>query len=221
MPRILIVDDDEAIRKLVRLNLTDLYEIFDTGQPEEALALALEHKPDAILLDLRMPGSSGFELCKTFTSFSATQLIPGFVISGEGGAKTKDFCRDLGAAAYFEKPVDFNALRDSLAQALHSRRLERRKEVRVGLRVPLKLSGQDASGKDFSLPSTAENVSKGGFLCACAVVLTIDSIVDVFIIGAEQEHVGKARVVRAEWAGTQYPRYGFAFTEMIGHWALQ
>ena len=190
MPRILIVDDDEAIRRLVRLNLTDLYEIFDTGKPEEALALALEHKPDAILLDLRMPGYSGFELCKTLTSFSATQLIPVFVISGEGGAKTKDFCRDLGAAAYFEKPVDFEALRDSLAQALQSRRLERRKEVRVGLRVPLKLSGQDANGTDFSLPSTTENVSK-------------------------------ARVVRAEWAGTPYPRYGFVFTEMIGHWALQ
>src|ERR1700674_1490862 len=122
MARILIVDDDEAIRRLVRLNLTDLYEVFDTGQPEEALALALEHKPDAILLDLRMPGYSGFELCKTLTSFSATQLIPVFVISGEGGAKTKDFCRDLGAAAYFEKPVDFKALRDSLEQALHSRR---------------------------------------------------------------------------------------------------
>jgi hypothetical protein len=44
---------------------------------------------------------------------------------------------------------------------VHSRRMERRKEVRVGLRVPLKLSG-DARGKDFSLSSMAENVSKGG-----------------------------------------------------------
>jgi hypothetical protein len=138
-----------------------------------------------------------------------------------GRGKTKDFCRDLGAAAYFEKPVDFKALRDSLEQALHSRRRERRKEVRVGLRVPLKLSGQDANGAEFSLPSTTDNVSKGGFLCACAVVLTIGAIVDVFMLGTELEHVGKARVVRAEWAGTQYPRYGFAFTEMIGHWALQ
>jgi len=67
MARILIVDDDEAIRRLVRLNLTDLYEVFDTGQPEEALAP--EHKPDAILLDLRMPGYSGFERRKTLTSF--------------------------------------------------------------------------------------------------------------------------------------------------------
>ena len=155
------MDDDEAIRRLVRLNLTDLYEIFDTGQPEEALALALEHKPDAILLDLRMPGYSGFELCKTFTSFTATQLIPVFVISGEGGAKTKDFCPDLGAAAYFEKPVDFDALRDSLAQ-VHSRRMEGRKEVRVGLRVPLKLSGGTRVVRILACQARPENVSKGG-----------------------------------------------------------
>src|ERR1700684_4432423 len=126
MARILIVDDDESIRRLIRLNLIDLYEVYDTGKPEEALALALEHKPDAILLDLGMPGYSGFALCKTFTSFSATQLIPIFVISGEGGAKTKDFCRDLGAAAYFEKPVNFEKLRESLAEALQTRRRERR-----------------------------------------------------------------------------------------------
>ena len=221
MARILIVDDDESIRRLVRLNLLDLYEIFDTGKPEEALALALEHKPDAILLDLRMPGYSGFELCKTFTTFSATQLIPVFVISGEGGAKTKEFCRDLGAAAYFEKPVNFDALRVSLAEALQSRRLERRSEVRVGLRVPLKLNGADCNRKAFALPTTTENVSKSGFLCACSVSLCADSIVDVYSLTAEQEHVGKARVVRVEGAETQYPRYGFKFTEMTGAWVLQ
>src|ERR1700675_2706768 len=171
MARILIVDDDEAIRRLVRLNLTDLYEVFDTGKPEEALALALEHKPDAVLLDLRMPGYSGFELCKTLTSFSATQLIPVFVISGEGGATTKEFCRELGATAYFEKPVNFESLRETSAQALGPRRIERRKESRVGLRVPLKLMGQDANSNSFSLPTTTENVSSIGFICACAVVL--------------------------------------------------
>src|SRR6202047_1562411 len=142
MPKILIVDVDEPIRRLLRLNLGDLYEVFETGKPAEALALALEHKPDAVLLDLRMPGYSGFELCKTLTSFSATQLIPVFIISGEGGAKTKEFCRELGAAAYFEKPVNFESLRETLAKALGSRRIERRKESRVGLRVPLKLMGQ-------------------------------------------------------------------------------
>jgi DNA-binding response OmpR family regulator len=61
--RLLIVDDDDAMRRLLRLNLSDSYEIIDTGKPEEALALTMEHKPDAILLDLLMPKISGIDLC--------------------------------------------------------------------------------------------------------------------------------------------------------------
>jgi DNA-binding response OmpR family regulator len=221
MARVLIVDDDEAIRRLVRLNLTDLYEVFDTGKPEEALSAALEHKPDAILLDLRMPGYSGFELCKTFTSFSATQLIPVFVISGEGGAKTKEFCRDLGAAAYFEKPVNFEALRTTLAETLQTRRVERRKEVRVGLRVPLKLTGVDSSGKPFSTPTTTDNVGARSFICACPSELAPHAVVNVYLLSGEEELVGKAKVMRTEWAGTQYPRYAFEFVEAVSNWVLQ
>jgi len=221
MPKILIVDDDPSIRRLLRLNLADLYEVFETGKPAEALALALEHKPDAVLLDLRMPGYSGFELCKTLTSFSATQLIPVFIISGEGGAKTKEFCRELGASAYFEKPVNFESLRASLAEALGTRRIERRKEARIGLRVPLKLGGKDENGNSFSLPTTTENVSRMGFICACASFLSVDTVLDVYLLAAEQELVGKARVVRAESPGTQYPRYGLRFTEIVGTWILK
>src|SRR5215813_5208030 len=104
------------MRKVIRLNLLDGYEIIDTGESEHALALALQHKPDAILLDLRMPKYSGFELCQTFTTFSSTKLIPVLVISGEAGSTTKSFCRDLGVTAYFEKPVDFDALEQTLSQ---------------------------------------------------------------------------------------------------------
>jgi len=221
MSKILIVDDDEAIRRLVRINLVDLYEIFDTGKPEEALALALEHKPDAILLDLRMPGYSGFELCKTFTTFSATQLIPVFIISGEGGAKTNDFCRDLGATAYFEKPVDFDALRARLAEVLAGRRTERRGEVRVALRVPLRISGKPPDGPTFSIPTTTENVSKSAFFCACELVLPLGMVVEVSMLTAEQEYVGKARIVRMELPQTHYPRYALRFTEAPETWILQ
>jgi DNA-binding response OmpR family regulator len=219
--KLLIIDDDEAIRRLVRLNLADLYEVVDTGKPEEALGLALEHKPDAILLDLRMPGYSGFELCKTFTSYSATQLIPVFVISGEGGARTKDFCRDLGATAYFEKPVNFAALRDSLAEILKTRRVERRKEVRVALRVPLKINGKDAHGAPFAVLTTTENVSKSGFLCACGAVLAVDGLVEVYLVSAEEQLAGTAGVVRVEWSETQYPRYALKFVEAPHAWVLQ
>src|ERR1700759_5512304 len=66
MAKLLVVDDEESIRRLMRLNLGDKYDIVDTGEPETALSLALEHKPDAILLDLRIPKYSAYELCQTF-----------------------------------------------------------------------------------------------------------------------------------------------------------
>src|SRR5229473_2635533 len=105
MEKILIVDDEEAMRRLLRINLADSYEIIDTGDPEQGLALAMQNKPSAILLDLRMPRCSGFELCRTFTSMTSTQLIPVFVVSGEAGSTTKALCKELGATAYFEKPI--------------------------------------------------------------------------------------------------------------------
>ena len=220
MAKLLVVDDEEAIRRLIRLNLMDSYEVIDTGEPEQALALALEHKPDAILLDLRMPRYSGFELLQTFTSFSATQLIPVFVISGEAGSKTKEFCRDLGVVDYFEKPVDFDALRQSLEAFLKNARKERRREARVRLRVPLRLSGNDEKGEPFTLLTTTENMSRSSFLCSCGVALLPDSAVGIQFLGPSKELVGKARVVRVEWHETPYPRYAFHFIEKPDHWVL-
>jgi CheY-like chemotaxis protein len=220
MGKLLLVDDDEALRRMVRLSLGDLHEIVDTGVPEEALALALEHKPDAILLDLRMPKYSGFELCQTFTSFSSTQLIPVIVVSGEAGAKTKEFCRELGAVAYFEKPVDFEALTEFIAKTLQDRRVERRSEVRVRLRVPVKLQGRDSAGNSFDIRTVTENVSKSGFLCACNLALENNAIVEVSIAGSKEGLVGSARVVRSEWSDALYPRYGFQFIQKTGSWVL-
>jgi DNA-binding response OmpR family regulator len=220
MQKVLVVDDDDSMRGLIRLNLKSAYEVIDTGEPEQALALALEHKPDAILLDLRMPKYSGFDLCRTFTSFGATQLIPVFVISGEAGTKTKDFCRELGAVDYFEKPVDFDRLLASLADFLKSCRKERRAEVRVRLRVPLKLRGTDAAGVAFQALTTSENVGRNSFLCACAVVLTNDSIVNVSMVGSGDELIGKAKAVRTEAADTEYPKYALRFLEPPAGWVL-
>ena len=115
MPRILIIDDDDSIRRMLRFRLKEAYEIIDTASPEEGLILALQHKPDAILVDLMMPAHTGFEVCQTLAGLSFTELIPVFVISGAPKAIYKDFCDELGAKGYFEKPIDFNLLQPRLA----------------------------------------------------------------------------------------------------------
>jgi DNA-binding response OmpR family regulator len=221
MDKLLIVDDEEAMRRLLRINLADRYEIMDTGNPEQALALAMQGKPNAILLDLRMPKYSGFELCRTFNSLTSTQLIPLIIISGEAGATTKSLCKELGATAYFEKPVDFDALRAGLATVLHAVRPERRSEVRVRLRVVLKLRGTDIQEKPFEEVSATENVSQSGFLCGCTAGLKIDSTIEVRLVSGGTKFVGMARVIRSEGCDTPYPRYAFRFVQKDGDWILQ
>ncbi len=221
MGKLLVVDDDEALRRLMRLELSDAYEIIDSGEPEQGLALALEHRPDAILLDLRMPKYSGYELLQTFTSFSRTQMIPVIIVSGEAGGQTKEHCKQLGAAGYFEKPIDFEALRAWLSQTAKTRRTPPRTEVRVRLRVPLKLVGTDRHGKRFSEVATTENVSLSGFLCGCTAELADDSIVDVYLTSRGADCVGKARIIHVDSKGGPLRRYGCRFIEKSGPWVLQ
>jgi DNA-binding response OmpR family regulator len=222
MPKILIVDDDEAVRGLLRVRLSDAYQVVETGDPEQALGLALEHKPDAILLALMMPGFSGFELCQSFHTLSYTSRIPIFVITGEAGTKYKEHCESLGAKGYFHKPVDFDALRAALAQELKGKQPERRAHKRVQMRVILKLRGTDANGKEFDESTTTDNVSAGGFLCNSAATLVKGAQVNVFLkSGGTERHAGRAHVVRKESTGTAWNRYGFEFDETTSDWVLQ
>jgi CheY-like chemotaxis protein len=220
MQRILIIDDDERMRRLLRARLEDAYHIIDSGDPEQAIALTLQYKPDAILLDLMMPNFSGFEVCQTLSALTFTQQIPIFIISGEAATKCKAFCQNLGSAGYFEKPVDFDQLRADLASVLRDKRPERRTEVRIRLNVILKLRGKDKYGAPFELFTTTENVSVNGFLCSCAVALEKDATVDVLLCHEGEHYAGTARAVRAEWRDTPNPRYGFCFVSKPSEWVL-
>ncbi len=222
MSRILIVEDEPAMRELLRERLRDCYEVMDTGDPSEALALVLQHKPDCILLDLMMPNFSGFELCQTLSSLSATRLIPIFIVSANPAVEYKTFCLSLGAKEYIEKPVDFSALKTRLAEVLKTKQVERRTEIRARLRVMLKLKGTDTRGVALELPAVTEDVSASGFLCACQALLQTGAIVEVFLTGDGMERrVGRARVARVELPNTPGQRCGFQFVEKPRDWILR
>jgi CheY-like chemotaxis protein len=220
MKRLLIIDDDEATRRLLRLNLSDSYEIIDTADPDQALGLAMEHRPDAILMDLRMPKHSGLELCRAFGSINRAQPVPIFVVSGDIGTEVRESCRKMGATGYFEKPVDFDALRSSLAK-VRSQTQVPRTEIRLQLRVQLKLRGRDIYGMEFDVTTYTENVSISAFLCACTEELSKDSIIDVYMVSGRDKYVGKVRVVRSESRPDNSRAYGFRFVDKTGDWILQ
>ncbi len=221
MEKILIVDDDDALRGMLKLRLSDRYETIDTGNPVQALGLALEHKPRAILLDLMMPDCSGFELCQSFHNLSYTARIPIFVVTGESATKYQDYMSNLGAVGYFEKPIDFAKLKSRLASELQTRPSERRRHVRVRMKLILKLKGTDASQRSFEQLTTTENVSAGGFLCSLPLALSPDSSFQVFLSGAGHDrYVGRVHVARKEAPGTPWQRYAFQFAERTPEWIL-
>ncbi len=215
-PRILVVDDDISMRSVIKDHLSTAYEVFDTGAPETALAMTLEHKPDAILMDLSMPGLSGFELCRVLSSLPVTRKIPIFIVSGEDERNTA-FCKNLGAVRYFSKPIDFTKLKTDLSFILDSTQTERRADPRVQIRLMLKLKGTKQDGTSFEARAETENISKGGFLCTCSARLEEGATVEVHLRGENDYNMGNARVVRIVETGSANPRYGFQF---IGKTAL-
>ena len=221
MLRVLVIDDDDAMRTMIRQRLQGGYEILDTSDATEALGLALEQKPDCILLDLSMPRFSGLELCQTFCSLSHTRMIPIFVITGQSAVEHRESCLNLGASEFFQKPLDFARLRSSLDALSGAAKTERRGEVRVRLKVVLKLAGMDANGKEFELLTYTDDVSVSGFFCRCSLPLRPDAVVRVFQFGSLGErHVGSARLIHTEWRDLPWQSCGFMFVEKTGTWIL-
>ena len=127
----------------------------------------------------------------------------------------------MGAAGYFEKPIDFDALRVCLRQVARHRHDPPRSEVRVRLRVSVKLRGVNDQGAQIEELATTENVSMSGFLCVCAATFAVNSHLAVFLAGSDDKYVGKARVVHSDAQGSKLRHYGCVFIEKSGPWVLQ
>ena len=106
--KILIVDDDANIAELISLYLTK--ECFDTmivNDGEAALAAFDSYVPNLILLDLMLPGSDGYQVCREIRSKSDTPII---MLSAKGEVFDKVLGLELGADDYMEKPFDSKEL---------------------------------------------------------------------------------------------------------------
>lgn len=105
VPKILVVDDETVNRKTLEWMLREEgFEVMAAGTGREARVLAARHGPDLILLDILMPGESGFETCERLLADSATADIPIIFISGLGDSENRIRGLRLGAVDYVAKP---------------------------------------------------------------------------------------------------------------------
>jgi len=118
---IAIVDDERSIRQaLGRLLRAEGYrvEFFTSGS--EFLHSLVEHRPTCVLLDLNMPGVSGYEVLEQLARLP--NAIPVIVITAASGAHLTARAKSLGARAVLYKPVDETSLFDEIGSALEERR---------------------------------------------------------------------------------------------------
>lgn len=111
MPKLLIADDEPGIRSLVRMTLEhDSYEILEASDGNEAVEMARRHLPELLLLDVEMPGLSGFEVCRMLKGDSATSGITVVMLTARAQESDLESGTDSGADAYFTKPFSPVAL---------------------------------------------------------------------------------------------------------------
>lgn len=119
MRKLLIADDEEGVRSLVRMTLeSDAYEILEASDGEQALALAREHHPGLVLLDVVMPGLSGIEVCRALKEDPATATIAVVMLTAKAQASERAAGRAAGADDYFTKPFSPKALLSKVEEML-------------------------------------------------------------------------------------------------------
>jgi CheY-like chemotaxis protein len=221
MLRVLVIEGDEQMRKAIHEELDGEFEAMETGDPAEALGLALKSAPDCILLDLNLPGFSGIELCHTLCSVSYTRMIPVFVMVSELALQSRESYLNLGVREVFGRPPEFARLKAALRAAGGKPIAKQLEDVQVQLKVILKLIGKTDTGKAFELLTATDQVSMNGFQCRCSIPVQMDSIVDVIHVHSSGERrVGRARVLNAEWAGMPWQTCRFQFTEKSSPWIV-
>jgi DNA-binding NtrC family response regulator len=138
--RVLVVDDEPGVRESLRMCLRDECEVALAGSVDEALASLREDPADLVLLDLVMPGRSGFELLAELRSRPDPPAV--VVLTGTTTVVTAVEAMKQGAADYLTKPFEVDALRIKVRQLLGHRALEREvEELRARVETRDRLGG--------------------------------------------------------------------------------
>ena len=123
LPTILLVDDDETIRESLAWRLENLgYRVLAAALGREALRVAREEPPDAVILDICLPDVDGLRVCRALMEDPRTCDVPVIILSAVDDRDIVRRCRAAGGQFFLAKPFDLNVLVTVLEQAVGDRR---------------------------------------------------------------------------------------------------
>jgi len=117
-PSILVVDDEQTIRSLVRMSVRDKFILLEACDGDEAVDIARKHKPDLILMDIIMPNMDGYQACSMIKRDKSTRSIPVVMLTGLGYEHNKKLAEEVGADGYITKPFTQKELLDTIGKFL-------------------------------------------------------------------------------------------------------
>ena len=120
MARILIIDDDSEFLEMLSLLLGERggHQIVLSADGTDGLAKAMADPPDMVLLDVMMPGITGYEICRQLRANPPTANIPIIVLTARGQPVDKDAALSAGADEYMSKPVTMATLSERVGTLL-------------------------------------------------------------------------------------------------------
>lgn len=119
MAKVLIVDDSRVYRYSLRKLLKDWgHDVLTAKNGEQAIGIAREQKPEIILMDIVMPGMSGYQAKRMLARDDATAHIPVIFVSTRSEETDQIWGLRQGAAAYVTKPVEPKVLQSAIIDAV-------------------------------------------------------------------------------------------------------
>jgi CheY-like chemotaxis protein len=133
MRRVLVIEDEADVRLLYRVNLRHAgFEVLEADDGDHGIVAARTHLPDAVILDLMMPRTDGFEVLEALRSTPVTRDIAVIVITADVRTEDHQRCYELGADVVVTKPFSPETLVSNLyrlVDATDEDRLARRAEA--------------------------------------------------------------------------------------------
>ena len=186
-PRILVVDDERAIRRFLRASLTAHgYHIFEAARAREGLEAAAAVRPDLIILDLGLPDSDGIDVTRQLREWSKVPIV---VLSVRGEDADKIAALDAGADDYLTKPFSAGELLARIRVALrHAARPADEPVITTGdLVVDVAHRAITLNGREISLTPIEYALLKTLALSAGKVLLHRHLLREVWGPGYDQD----------------------------------
>lgn len=118
---ILIADDKQSSRDLLRATLDDQYLVVEASDGEEAISMAFASGPHLVILDIHMPKRDGFGVVKVLRRDPALQDVPIMALTASASLDENDRIMNSGFDACFVKPIGPARLREAVAALLQNR----------------------------------------------------------------------------------------------------